>query len=279
MKIAYLILAHKSPQQLARLVHALETPSARFFLHWDAKSGPPGDTLRGLASRPGVHLVGPSVRVYWGDFSHIRATLLLLREAVNHSERFDYFFLISGQDYPIRSNESIQTLLAAAEGRSFVYHWKLGPTQIDRIRRWHFCISGRWLRLPPLRSQTRFIARRFPEAIEPFVGYQWWCLHRSAVDEILTAFERDWKVIKWYRWSLCPDEMVFQTILANSSLRDRMVNRPLTYADFETGPEHPRVIRLEDVKKLAEVDAVFARKFDDPSGKLLDVIDRDFRSR
>ena len=36
MKIAYLISAYKDPQQLARMVLALHTEDARFFVHVDA---------------------------------------------------------------------------------------------------------------------------------------------------------------------------------------------------------------------------------------------------
>ena len=36
MKIAYLISAHKNPMQLGRMVQALHTEDARFFVHVDA---------------------------------------------------------------------------------------------------------------------------------------------------------------------------------------------------------------------------------------------------
>ena len=36
MKIAYLISAHKDPQQLGRMVQALHTEDTRFFVHVDA---------------------------------------------------------------------------------------------------------------------------------------------------------------------------------------------------------------------------------------------------
>ena len=36
MKIAYLISAHKDPMQLGRMVQALHTEDARFFVHVDA---------------------------------------------------------------------------------------------------------------------------------------------------------------------------------------------------------------------------------------------------
>ena len=37
MNIAYLILAHEDPAQLARLVNALYTPNSYFFIHVDRK--------------------------------------------------------------------------------------------------------------------------------------------------------------------------------------------------------------------------------------------------
>ncbi|MGF1986665.1 MAG: hypothetical protein RMY62_002115 [Nostoc sp. ZfuVER08] len=37
MKIAYIILAHKYPEQLKRLIHRLNTENVSFFIHIDKK--------------------------------------------------------------------------------------------------------------------------------------------------------------------------------------------------------------------------------------------------
>jgi hypothetical protein len=38
MKIAYVVLAHRYPDQLIRLIHRLNTENASFFVHFDKKT-------------------------------------------------------------------------------------------------------------------------------------------------------------------------------------------------------------------------------------------------
>jgi hypothetical protein len=38
MKIAHLVLAHKNPQQLERMLEALDHPQCDFFIHLDKKA-------------------------------------------------------------------------------------------------------------------------------------------------------------------------------------------------------------------------------------------------
>ena len=38
--------------------------------------------------------------IYWGSFAHVEAFLDMMRMAAEDSRGFDYFHLITGQDYP-----------------------------------------------------------------------------------------------------------------------------------------------------------------------------------
>jgi hypothetical protein len=68
--------------------------------------------------------------------------------------------------------------------------------------------------------------------------------------------------------------MFFQTIIINSSFRDRVVNDNLRSIDWSEGGNNPRVWRKEDLETLRLSNALIARKFDlnvDP--EILDLID------
>src|SRR5207249_4162364 len=113
VKIAYLVLAHANPRHLERAIKALQSESCAFFVHIDRKSDiRPFSSIRSDQ----VFVVEQRVPVYWGQFSQIEATLILLRRAIQHRDDFQYFTLISGADYPLRSAAYIHSFLAANQG-------------------------------------------------------------------------------------------------------------------------------------------------------------------
>jgi len=117
MKIAYLILAHNTPRHLSRLVAALSSESSGFFIHLDRKSNE--EDFRNIEG-PGVHLAEERVAVYWGDFSQVEATLLILRAALADPRDFDRFVLLSGSDYPLRSASFIEQFFARNADKEFI---------------------------------------------------------------------------------------------------------------------------------------------------------------
>ena len=113
MKIAYLILAHGSPKHLARLVAALSSNSATFFIHVDRKSDIlPFAAIQGQA----IRFSDTRIPVYWGDFSQVEATLTLLRAALDCNAKFERFVLLSGADYPV-SNINVHRVILRSECR------------------------------------------------------------------------------------------------------------------------------------------------------------------
>ena len=115
MKIAYLIVAHNNPMHLLRLIRALSSSSSSFFIHIDRKSN-----LDDFANINGDNVYVSQERIpdYWLDFSQVEATLVLLRMALAEQHRFDYFVLLSGTDYPLRSVPYIQSFFERPQAKS-----------------------------------------------------------------------------------------------------------------------------------------------------------------
>ena len=61
---------------------------------------------------------------------------------------------------------------------------------------------------------------------------------------------------------LIPDELFFQTLIMNSTLRDSVVNDNLRYLDWSREPA-PAVLGVGDVDRMLGSDKLFARKFDE----------------
>src|SRR3954451_22537677 len=114
MKIAYLVLAHGRPRQLARLIAALPT-DAPVFIHFDRRAD------RGIYSEACelVRRANPSAvftprhRCRGGGPGIMYATLELIRAACTSGAEFEYATLLSGQDYPIKSEGAIERSLSA----------------------------------------------------------------------------------------------------------------------------------------------------------------------
>jgi len=290
MKIAYLVLAHQYPEILQRTARCLRGPDSEFFVHIDRKT-----SLAEFAEMRAAGLLASEIRVpvYWGGFSIVGATLLLLRQAVNHSQKFDYFVLLSGSDYPLRSSRYIQTFLDSNRGTEFISMVKIPNDAfgmpISKVNRIWFEPNR-----PVLRFVTRSLAkvglaqrdhRRYLHGLEPFGGSQWWALTRGACEYILDFVECNAHVVRYFRAAPTSDETFFHTILGNSQFRYK-ARRSLTYADWSNGPNHPAMISekhlalfenrawvwTEDIWGSGE--ALFARKFSRGNLELLDRIDQ-----
>src|SRR5262245_33885301 len=120
-RLAYLITVHNEPEHLLRMVNALDCPGSVFYIHVDKKS----DTspfLTVLGRRNNVHFITNRVNVNWMGFSLVEVSLRLLGLAVQ--EGFDYCLLLSGADYPIKSNEALFSFFDDTD-KEYVTFWRL----------------------------------------------------------------------------------------------------------------------------------------------------------
>ena len=112
MKLAFLIQCHKNSEQINKLMEALSHPNIDFYVHVDRKS----EITQQINTHNSNVTILPDeerVDVKWGTFSQIEATLNLLKQA--YSKKYDYYWLISGQDFPLVSAKDIITQLSNAK--------------------------------------------------------------------------------------------------------------------------------------------------------------------
>src|SRR6476661_1477998 len=99
MNLAFLILAHKNPEQLQMLVDYFYKNKCAVFIHIDNKSADLfSDFIQRNSKKENV-FVYTKYKVYWGGYSQIKATFFLLDQALKNSP-FDFVSLLSGQDAP-----------------------------------------------------------------------------------------------------------------------------------------------------------------------------------
>lgn len=271
MRIAYVISAYRRPEQLVRLVRRLAGDDVRFFVHVDSKTREPvlRSMVGGLAGIETVSFL-PRHACHWGGFGHVRASLKGIAAIQESSFDPDYTILLSGQDYPIKSNRAIRAFLAEREGRSSFMHFPL-PTPnwtgggLPRFRNWHL----RWRRIHvriPLR-------RTLPLGLEPWGGSAYWIMSRRALDVVHAFVTEHPEYVQFFNHVDIPDESFFQTILLNSPVASDCDDIRLHYTEWGRTPA-PAVLLTTDYQHLAESPCLFARKFDPRiDAGILDLID------
>lgn len=272
MKIAYVVSAYRNPAHLSRLVHRLHTGAeTRFLLHVDRKTNDAthGAMQAGLADLTNLHFL-PRHSCHWGGFGHVRASLKAIAELARTDELPDYTILLSGQDYPIKSNAFIREFLARGEDRSFFMHFPL-PSEnwirggLDRFRDWHLRYRGLHLRLP--------LRRGLPGGLRPWGGSAYWIVSARALRTIADFVAAHPEYVQFFEHVDIPDELFFQTILLNSDEADRCVDFRLHYTEWSRVPA-PATLTAEDFPQLAASSCLFARKFDEQvDAHVLDLID------
>jgi Core-2/I-Branching enzyme len=106
MRVAFLVLNHRQPEQLMRLLGTLRSqlPDSSIVVHHDAFHG---DILEALVEPFGdVHLLRSGRRIFWGDSSITDVCCWAMEWMREHLE-FDWMVLLSAQDYPIKPLASL----------------------------------------------------------------------------------------------------------------------------------------------------------------------------
>lgn len=283
MNIAYIISAYKYPRQLIRLVNSLNTPSASFFIHIDKKTDDPTyhKMVNGLSGYPNIYFLKRHM-CYWGDFGHVQATIEGINEIIRRKILFDYVVLLTGQDYPIKTNEQIKTFFEKSGSKSYMEYFPL-PCEnwegggIDRIEQWHMRFFNHQYAFP--KNRHSWIRRKFPKGLRPYGGSSYWCLSNACITYIHRFIKTHPGFMLFFRYVDVPDELIFQTILINSSLADTIVNDDLRYIDWKDwNAANPGILDRSDFERLEKSTKLFARKFDmtvDPM--VLDLIDQEIR--
>lgn len=268
--IAYMIQAHKNADAVNRLVSKLDNGNSSFFIHIDKKS----EIYKDITIKPNVHLITDRVDVKWGHISQVEATLKLMCAVKNSGKIFDYVWLISGQDFPIKNNSYINDYLAKNYGSNFIeilgendkrYRrylkrnetwypiWGASPKFIMRVlRKIYNILTGG--------MEHSIIKRKNILGIKYAFGSQWFTIRYDAMLYILDEVcNRPY--IKFYKNCICPDESFFQTILYNSKFKDTIRDN-LLYVDWSEGKKNPKILSISDFDKLEMSEKLIARKFD-----------------
>ena len=305
MKVAALILAHKNAQQIAHLIRAIHTPEIDVFVHlWKISK-----SEMEIISREGGEIVPRRVSTYLDEWSLVEATFILLKYALNKNS-YCYFFLLSGQDYPIKPIAAFTNYLNFYYPKPFidctpydcdnwVFH-KFRKTPVHQlILKLTNRISGFFhVRVPKAKEIRTFIDSLVPRRYaiynkllnrtDVYGGSAWWVLPDLVIKEIINDMNNNAPIVDLFKKSQTPEETFFQSFTMRSSLsklvdvnpKEQVSQNCLTFANF-TNPYkqfvgHPHIITVDDWWWLKERKEFFARKFDEcVDNKIIGIINKE----
>lgn len=282
MKQAFLILAHKNPIQLDKLVSYLLINDGLVLVHIDKKSlSEFKDFCNKYASDSRIRIYS-KYKVYWGSFNQIQASHLLLEECLTHY-KFDYVHLISGQDLPVKKLDELKKFLEKGNGKDFLHVFNSDKMNswsdnggLDRMQL--FWITDYPDSLKFFFSKLNVLIHMFQRIFKFYRkldfkingGTNWFSLSQTTAKAVVSYVNSNPEFLNRFRNTRCADEIFLASVLLNAGLEENINSNYLRFIDWQSGPEYPRTFRIEDYERLKSVENVFfARKFDEKTDNFI----------
>ncbi|MEZ2760190.1 beta-1,6-N-acetylglucosaminyltransferase [Providencia vermicola] len=260
--IAYFMLVHRYPSQFKRLFKSIYHEENYYLIHVDKRSD------KRIYDEIGLFLTNyenasllESKEAIWGGYSLVDAQLRAIEKFVITGGKWDYFINLSGQDFPLKSQDFIMNYLREFNCCEFikVLNQNLSrPETIHRIKNYVQEINGELV----VSTEN---SRPFLEGVTPYIGNQWMILSKRFCEFI--TYSSELKVFKnFYRNTLIADESFFQTVLMNTEFKPKIINddkREIDWVESSDIKLRPRDFLSEDSEMLINSQNLFARKFDE----------------
>lgn len=288
MKHAFLIIAHDNWKILARMIKKLDHVNNDIYIHIDANASIEDATksLQGICQFSKICFI-ERTSISWGGYSQINCEMRLFDEASKGN--YDYYHILSGIDFPIKSMKDIHYFFEENNGFEFIHMCDKEFTEkcADRYRYYRFFqekigrnynsifyqierISIFIQRILKVNRDNKFSDMRY------LCGSNWCSITHEAVGLLLKKEEQ---IRKMFKYTRCCDEFFVQTILYNSNFKEKIyglkfgVNTDesnLRSIDWMRG--NPYMFKVDDYDELINSNNLFCRKVSDQTKEYEDLI-------
>jgi len=287
ISIGFVLLTHHQPQQIYRLLAQLNKMFnyPPIVCHHDFfKCDLSMDHLP-----QNIAFVRPHLQTKWGDFSIVEATIKAIKLLYKSNNSPDWFILLSGSDYPIKTAKQILDDLSSSPYDAHINYaqikyqtyqenpkisliWqKLAYQRYYGLKLFSLPFWGKHSYSKDLWGKKELEIRidnplitqffvPFNDNFSCFVGDQWFCANRRAAEYIIQFHDQNNAITSHYRRRMFADESYFQTILANAP-HLHLKNDNKRYLIWPTKSAHPKTMVMEDLPHLLACSSHFARKF------------------
>lgn len=290
VSIAYLILCHKDPEHIKRLVQRL-SKNADVYVHIDSKT----DKTPFIVQQKNVFYIDNRLRISWGGFNSVAATILLIREAMEHRE-YDRLVILQGLDYPIKSDIEIQDFFISNRNTEFVRGCKI-TNSTDPYFYWRTrCIWFHDTNNPFKKAWNKinFLLKKHPICLRKdyieedkryniFWGSAQFAITGKLAKYILQFHDSHPKFNNYMKHSFPVDELYFTTIVLDSEFARNTVfhgSEPnqkglIYYRNLHYFKYPPIIYNKNDYDLLQKQPELYCRKVTtEESSSLLDLLDK-----
>ncbi|WP_164464026.1 beta-1,6-N-acetylglucosaminyltransferase [Chryseobacterium sp. G0186] len=259
--IAYFIMIHHRPDAFKEMFQKIYTRDQFYLIHIDrkAKAEFTEEIQLYLIHFPNVYIL-ESMNIVSGGFSMIQAELNAMEYLLNVSHDWDYFINLSGEDFPLKSQNIIRQFLTVNNGRNYLFYYDQKFYRPDTLQR----IQNHFTELT--HKISSFIYKReFMKEVIPYIGGKWFILTRETC-VFLTNNKRVMDFEDYYLHTLLPAESFFQTVLLNTAFSDIIVNddkRAVIEKTFFSKDQYADNF----IETLKSSNNLFVRKIDDKTNK------------
>jgi hypothetical protein len=260
--VAYLVLTHGLPYQTIDFLWSVWREEDTYFIHLDGKSPAQSHAAIGAiaAAFPNIHVVPPTICT-WGGFSLVEAAMRCLQTALATNESWSHAVLVSGNHVPLRRASDFAEMLEPGRSYLTLHDIDLASARLEPPN-WFSGIARRFIykhyEVPGL-GDIRGGFRKAPANVTFFWGSQWWILSRPAVEFVCQS--RQSPLANYLQYVAIPDESYFQTVLANSPLKDRLTHIQIIWQQWGSDGR-PRFLSDGDLRAAMASKQLFARKAD-----------------
>lgn len=273
-KHAYLIMAHKQPELLNKLLRLLDNEKNDFYIHIDKKSNMDMTHIGKDVSKSNIYFID-RISVNWGGYSQIQCEMNLLKSAVRRN--YSYYHLLSGFDLPLKDSDYIYDFFESNKGKEFISFEKKDVPNIvkervslyyplqEKVNRKNYFFYGmnkvmiiveKLLKINRLKNTNLVIQK----------GANWFDITHDFAEYVVS---KEQEIKNMYKSTFCADEIFLQTLFVNSRFKNNLYynvyddnpKQIMRYIDWNRG--NPYVFRENDFNDLIESEFLFARKFDE----------------
>lgn len=256
MKLAYLIMVHKNLDQFKRLFMAIYVETNTYIIHVDKKSDIDFYTeIEAFVGKfKNTHMM-KRFNCRWGGYSMVQIELDAMKIALDIDLAWQYFINLSGQCFPLTSQNKIMEFLSTAGESNFIDifdplnngRWR---DPLYRVTDIHIEFRDRVFHTP--------LKRKFMKDTHWYAGSQWFMVTREFCKYAVSGETRKFR--NFFRFAHIPDESFFQTVIMNSNFREKVINDNKRI--IEWGNKAVKIWTYDDYQYLLDEGAFFARKFD-----------------
>lgn len=266
---AIIITAYKDFDYLGYLINSLDDEEIYIFIRVDSQVEDKSN-IELLKHNNRIHVISTR-KVIWGSIEHLNAILDLIRIAKSTGLDFNYYHIITGQDFMWKSLDDFKNYFSndnkhnyisvnkADKSNEFRYKYYYRNDLVNYKKR----IGNLFTKFCYMIQKIFLIHKRIPNNFVIYKGLVYVSITLDFTNYILNYIESKEgnDFMKFLKWSFIPEEFFFQTLIMNSSFKNTVVNNNKRFILWEEKHgTQPGILDIDDFEPIRKSDSFFIRK-------------------